>query len=94
MIRSLYMLSFAALLLAASPAAAQNAQPTAVQQQAANAAALGQGQVPTAQGAIQTLSQMESGAAPAVAPAAGAPAAATPAVANPGAVPGVIPSKM
>ncbi len=65
------------------------AQPTSVQQQAANAVALAQGQVPTAQGAIQTLSQMESGAAPATPPT---DPAATAAAANPGAVPGVTPS--
>lgn len=96
MIRSLRQLSLVALLLLPLPAAAQNAQPTSIQQQAANAAALGQGQVPgaPAQGAIQTLSQMESGAAPAGAPATAPAGGVTPAAApsNPGAVPGVTPS--
>lgn len=96
MIRSLHRFAFAALVLLPLAAVAQTtpAQPTAVQQQAANAAALGQGQVPTAPGAIQTLSQMESGAAPAAtaAPAAAADPAAAVAVANPGVVPGVSPS--
>lgn len=92
MIRSLYSLAAVALMLplaayAQQPAAAQ--QPTAVQQQAANAAALGQGQVPTAPGAIQALSAMDNGApAAAAAPAAGAAAAdAT----HPGVVAGVSP---
>lgn len=95
MIRSLHRFVFAALALLPLAAAAQTtpAQPTAVQQQAANAAALGQGQVPSPQGAIQALSQAETGAAAsATAPAPATAAGAAPAAANPGAVPGVTPS--
>ena len=83
---------FAAALLP-QPAAAQQpspaAQPLAIQQQAANAAALAQGQVPTAAPANTTApaSGALGGNAPAV---AGMDAAA--AVANPGIVPGVSPS--
>jgi hypothetical protein len=82
---------FAAALMT-QPAAAQQpspaAQPLAIQQQAANAAALAQGQVPAAAPANTTASA--SGALGGDAPAA-APGAAT-AVANPGIVPGVSPS--
>ncbi len=87
MIRSLRIAVLTVLLALCAPALAQ--QPTAVQQQAANAAALGQGQVPTATGAISALSQMDAGApaAPGATPAATAAAAP----ANPGAVPGVTP---
>lgn len=89
MIRSLYSLATVAVLML--PLAAYAQQPTAVQQQAANAAALGQGQVPTAAGAIQALSAIDNGAAPGAAPAApGAPAAAD--TAHPGVVAGVSPS--
>ncbi len=89
MIRSLY--SLAAIAAVMLPLAASAQQPTAVQQQAANAAALAQGQVPTAPGAIQALSAMDNGiAAPAA--AAGAPVAAAADAAHPGVVPGVSPS--
>lgn len=93
MTRSLYSLATVAVLML--PLAAYAQQPTAVQQQAANAAALGQGQVPTAAGAIQALSAIDNGAAPAsatgAAPAApGAPAAAD--TTHPGVVAGVSPS--
>lgn len=89
MIRSLYSLATVAALML--PLAAYAQQPTAVQQQAANAAALGQGQVPTASGAIQALSAMDNGA-PASAAAAGAPATAAADATHPGVVPGVSPS--
>lgn len=90
MIRSLYSLAAVAVLML--PLAAYAQQPTAVQQQAANAAALGQGQVPTAAGAIQALSAIDNGAAPAAAAGAapGAPAAAD--TAHPGVVAGVSPT--
>ncbi len=89
MIRSLYSLATVAALML--PLAAYAQQPTAVQQQAANAAALGQGQVPTAPGAIQALSAIDNGA-PAPAAAAGAPATAAADATHPGVVPGVSPS--
>lgn len=92
-----------ASLALAAPASAQ-APMTPVQQQAANAAALGQGQVPaaapgapTTQGAIQALSNPDN-ATPAPA-ALGVPATATPAGAVPAAAaaadaathPGIVP---
>lgn len=89
MIRYLYSLATVAALML--PLAAYAQQPTAVQQQAANAAALAQGQVPTAPGAIQALSAIDNGA-PAPAAAAGAPATAAADATHPGVVPGVSPS--
>ncbi len=69
------------------------AQPTAVQQQAANAVMLAQGQVPAAPGAIQALSAMDNGApAPAAAGAPATGAAASADAAHPGVVPGVSPT--